>query len=225
MNHENCNSVSVTSEFWASLDVLSALPGLSVEVDEGSRRARVLVKLASRVGSCAYVAHARRGVTTTTLSAVLAELERVQRGGNRPLLLSPHLTPAVTKRLLAERIEFVDGAGNVFLDGPAAYVLVLGHKPGRTPSSGGFTVTDLKPIYALLSKPTLRRATQRDLSAVTGVSLGKISATLHQLETAGYSYRARTGRFSSMIPRSCWGAGSLGISSSYVPSWHRAAGV
>lgn len=192
MNHEDCYSVNVNPEFWASLDVLSALPGLSVEVDEGSGRARVLVKIASRVGSCAYVAHTRRGVTTT-LSAVLSELERVQRGDNRPLLLSPYLTPAVTKRLLAERVEFVDGAGNVFLDSPAAYVLVLGNKPNRTLRSDGFTVTDLKPIYALLSSPALRRATQRDLSAVTCVSLGKISATLGQMETAGYSYRARSG--------------------------------
>ena len=177
----------------ASLSVLEALPGLEV-ASESPEQTRASVTVSSRAGSCTYTAYARRGVTTTTLPAVLAELARDQQHVNRPpLLLSPYLTPAVTARLLTERVEFADGAGNVFLDSPAAYALVLGHKPSRTPRPDGFTATDLKLIYALLSNPALRRATQRDLGAATGVSLGKVSATLRQLEGAGHLYRTRSG--------------------------------
>lgn len=183
----------MNTEFQASLSVLRALPGLEV-ASEGPEQTRASVTISSRTGSCTYTVHTRRGVTTTTLPAVLAELERDRQYTSRPpLLLSPYLTPAVTERLLTERVEFADGTGNVFLDSPAAYVLVLGNKPDRTPRPDGFTATDLKLIYALLSNPALRRVTQRDLGAATGVSLGKVSATLHQLETARHSYRAKSG--------------------------------
>ncbi len=183
----------MNTEFQASLSVLEALPGLEV-ASESPERTRASITISSCAGNCTYAVHAKRGVTTTTLPAVLAELERDRQHVNRPpLLLSPYLTPAVTERLLAERVEFADGAGNVFLDSPAAYILVLGHKPSRTPRPDGFTATDLKLIYALLSSPALRRATQRDLGAATGVSLGKVSATLRQLETAGHLYRAKSG--------------------------------
>lgn len=175
------------------LGILKALPELEV-TSEHLERARALITISSRAGSCTYAAYARRGVTTTTLPAILSELERDRPSINRPpLLLSPYLTPAVTERLLTERVEFADGAGNAFLNSPATYVLVLGHKPDRTLRPDGFTVTGLKLIYALLSSPALRRVTQRDLAAAAGVSLGKVSATLRQLEAAGYLYRVKSG--------------------------------
>ena len=181
------------AELQAPLGVLKALPSLEV-TSENPERARAFLTVSSCAGSCVYAVHARRGVTTTTLPAVLAELGRDRPSVNRPpLLLSPYLTPAVTERLLAERVEFVDGAGNVFLDSPAAYVLVLGNKPDRTPRPNGLTAADLKLIYALLSRPALRRATQRELGAAAGVSLGKVSATLRQLEAAGHLYRVKSG--------------------------------
>lgn len=200
----------MNAERQASLDVLKALPGLEV-TSEYSGRERTLITVGSHAGRCTYAAYARRGVTTTTLPAVLAELERDRPSVNQPpLLLSPYLTPAVTQALLAERIEFADGAGNVFLDSPAAYVLVLGNKPDRTPRPNGLTAADLKLIYALLSRPALRRATQRELGAAAGVSLGKVSATLRQLEAAGHLYRVKSGALHLYEPAQLLGRWEFG---------------
>ena len=183
-------NLNMSYEFQASLDVLDTLPGLTVALEENG----VLVKLASRSGTCTYITDTRRGVTTSTLPAVMGQLERVrQQAKEPPLLLSPYLTPAVTEKLLAERIEFVDGAGNIFLDSPAAYVLVLGRKPGREPKTTGLTATDLKLLYALLSRPALRNTTYRDLSAKTGVSLGKVSEALVKLKAAEHIYEGKSG--------------------------------
>ena len=183
-------SVNMSYEFQASLDVLDALPGLTVTLEENG----ALVKLASRSGTCTYITDTRRGVTTSTLPAVIERLERVRQQAKRPsLLLSPYLTPAVTAKLLAERIEFVDGVGNIFLDSPAAYVLVLGYKPGREPRATSLTATDLKLLYALLSRPALRNTTYRDLSMKTGVSLGKVSEVLVKLKAAEHIYEGKSG--------------------------------
>ena len=185
--------MNVDSEFQASLDALRALPGLNV-TSETSQQGGVLVKLASRMGTCTYITDARRGVTTSTLPAVIEKLERTKKREQRqPLLLSLYLTPAVRERLRAERIEFVDGAGNIFLDSPAAYVLISGHKPEREPHTANLTATDLKLLYALLSRPALRSATYRDLSEKTGVSLGKVSDTLAKLKAAKYLYEGKSG--------------------------------
>ena len=185
---------------------LSTLPRLSTETGENAAR----VTVTSQTGSCVYMVHVRRGVTTTTLPAVLSELRRVQGDGDRPLLLSPYLTPAVTQALLAEHVEFADGAGNLFLDSPAAYVLVLGNKLDRTPRPSGLTAADLKLIYALLSRPALRRATQRELGAAAGVSLGKVSATLRQLEAAGHLYRVKSGALHLYEPAQLLGRWEFG---------------
>lgn len=192
--------MNMLSEFRAPLATLEAFPGLELTLGDlekaldDRQRVDATVTIRSRSGSCEYTVHAKRGVTTTTLPAVLATIERVQRQIERPpLLLSDYLTPAVTEKLLAEQVEFADGAGNVFLNSPAAYVLVLNKRPARKQSAGGFTATDLELIYALLSKPQLLKETYRDLRAATGVSLGKISATLNQLEAADYLFRGKSG--------------------------------
>ena len=183
-------NVNMSHEFQASLDVLDTLPGLTVTPEENG----ALVKLTSRSGTCTYITNTQRGVTTSTLPAVMGRLERVRQQAKKPpLLLSPYLTPAVIEKLLTERIEFIDGAGNIFLDSPAAYVLVLGRKPGREPKTTGLTATDLKLLYALLSRPALRNTTYRDLSIKTGVSLGKVSEALVKLKAAEHIYEGKSG--------------------------------
>jgi len=140
------------------------------------------------------VVEARSAVTTTVLPQVLAQLERLREAFDRaPLLLVPYLTPGVTRRLVDAGVEFADGAGNVYLDGNAAYVLVLDQKRQHEPSHTGLTAVALQLVYAFLVQHELLKATYRELSHKTGVSLGKISTTVRQLEDAGLMARGRSG--------------------------------
>lgn len=181
-----------------ALDVLRSLPGVTVHAESVPRdcvfHPDAFVTLRSGAGESRYVAEVRSAVTTTMLPQVLGQLERLREAFDRaPLLLAPYLTPGVTGRLVDEHVEFADRAGNVFLDGAAAYVLVLGQKRRREPSRTGFSVVALQLIYALLARQELLGATYRELSDKTGVSLGKISTTVHQLEDAGLVTPGRSG--------------------------------
>jgi len=178
--------------------VLQSLPGVTVRSESAPRHGGLhpdaLVSLKSGTGESRYVAEVRSAVTTTLLPHVLAQLERLREAFNRaPLLLAPYLTPGVTRRLVDERVEFADGVGNVFLDGEAAYVLVLDQKRQREPSRTGFSAVALQLIYALLAHQEFLKATYRELSDKAGVSLGKISTTVRQLEDAGLVTRGRSG--------------------------------
>lgn len=188
----------MTEELHTALQWLQSRPGLEIRVAEqvrlNHRVGDALVSITSGSGFSKYIAEHKRGVTTTTLPRVIAQLETMGRDANLPpLLLAPHLTPGVTKRLVEEHIDFADAAGNVFIDGPAAYILVLGQKPRTVQTDSGFTATDLQLIFALLARPELRDATYRELHSLTGVSLGKISSTVNQLESLGHLSRPPSG--------------------------------
>lgn len=204
-----CYCVNMQVDLGPMLEALRAMPYLDVSVEElevarGPIRADALISVRSPAGTSTYVAGVKRNVTTSTLPAIANQLGRYsQRFGRPPLLLAPYLTPGVTEQLVDKGIEFADGAGNIFLAGAAAYVLVLGKRPERRfgPGTGsGLTATGLKLIYALLVAPQLWRATYRDLREATGVSLGKISSTLRHLENAGYIVRSPSGTLNPIEP-------------------------
>ena len=193
-----CYGVNMKAGIDLSLETLRRHPGLeirAVETDPAhSGGADALVEITSSAGTSEYVAEYKRGVTTTTLPRVLAQLEALRHAVHLPpLLLAPYLTPAVASRLVEERTEFADAAGNVFLNGPAAYIQVSGQKRRSEPAESGFTATDLQLIFALLAQPELREATYRELSARTGASLGKISGTVRKLESLGHVARTQSG--------------------------------
>jgi len=204
-----CYGVNMNADIDDALETLRRLPELEVSVEQleparGPSRADAFIGIRSPAGTTSYVAESRRSITTSTLPAIANQLGRYGQQFDRPpLLLAPYLTPGVTEQLDAKGIEFADGAGNIYLAGPAAYVLVLGKQPERGSRSGpssGLTATGLKLVYALLVAPELWRATYRDLREVTGVSLGKISSTVRHLEDAGYLYRGPRGTLNPMEP-------------------------
>jgi hypothetical protein len=183
-----------------AVSALRNLPGLTVQVDErvvsDPSRHDATITVSTGAGVSKYFAEVKRGVTTTTLSAVLAQLERGRRSSSlTPLLISHRLSPAVSKELMKEGVEFVDGAGNVFLNSSAAYVVALGKTGGSEPRAAGLTAADLQLVFALLAKRELRRATYRTINRATGLSLGKISAALRKLESAGHVRRTKSGSF------------------------------
>lgn len=146
-----------------------------------------IVEIRSATGADRYAAEAVTGVTTTTLRAVRSRLGRVRaRTGLPPLLLTDYVTPAVAERLIDHGTVFVDGAGNVHLDGTAAYVVILGRPRSQKPRHSGFTPIGLELIFALLAEPRLLGAPVREASERTGISTGKVSALLNALVDQGY---------------------------------------
>lgn len=81
------------------------------------------------------------------------------------------------------------GVRRPLLDGPAAYVWIVGHRPATMPTRSGLTFTDLLLTFALLREPGLVARPLRDIAATTGVSLGKVCGTLGVLEDQRYVAR------------------------------------
>lgn len=138
-----------------------------------------------------YAAEVKRQVTPQTLGAVVAQLKERERATKKtPLLVTAHVTPPIADRLAAVDQQFVDAAGNAYLNAPGMLVLITGRKPERATvvdkPARTFTVASLKTLFALICKPTLAAAPYREIAAAADVALGALPAVLGGLQQAGH---------------------------------------
>ena len=138
-----------------------------------------------------YVVEARRAVAPATLGAVVAQMRHDAEAAKRPLLLvTDYVTPPMAEKLRTLEQQFVDGAGNAYLNGPGFLLYVTGRKveelqglprPGRA-----FTTAGLKVLFALICDADLAAAPYRTMAAAAGVALGAIPPVLRDLEHQRY---------------------------------------
>lgn len=140
-----------------------------------------------------YAVEARQQVTRAALGTI-------QPSRSAPtLLVAPHVTRAMAEHSKELGIEFVDAAGNMFLDLPAALIDVEGRRADRdsllSRADRIFQPSGLKLCFALLCAPALVEAPLRTLADEARVSLGSAHALLSGLQDAGYvEDRGRTRR-------------------------------
>jgi len=138
-----------------------------------------------------YVVEAKRAVAPATLGAVVAQLRDYKAVAKWPLLLvTEYVTPPMAEKLRTLDQQFVDGAGNAYLNGPGFLVYVIGRKaedmqgpprPGRT-----FTTVGLKVLYALICDAGLAAAPYRTIARAADVALGALPPVLRDLQHQRY---------------------------------------
>lgn len=156
-----------------------------------TRRADAWLRIGKGKESTDYLVEAKRTVTPGTLGAVVAQLRDLAAEGGKPaLLITDYLTPPVAEKLRAHEQQFVDAAGNAYLEGPGLLVYVTGRKPQdkrAAPKAGqAFTINGLKILFALICDPALAKAPHRTIAAAAGVALGAVPAVLADLQAAGH---------------------------------------
>jgi hypothetical protein len=187
-----CYSVNMRALIQDCLATLTRLPGLTVayetEVNQHREARRdAIVTIHTAAGTDHYAAEVKAHVTGQSLSPLLSHLTQLQAAtGARAMLLTTYAPPAVADALAERGIAYADAAGNVHLNGPAAYALIRGQRPERTATRSGLTPTDLHLVFALLRRTDLLRAPLRQVAQATGVSLGKVSTTMRTLSELGF---------------------------------------
>lgn len=140
-----------------------------------------------------YAVEVKRQVIPQTVGAVVAQLKRWGEAARQPLLLiTTYVTPPVADRLAEMNQQFVDAAGNAFLNAPGLYVLITGRKPEKDTVAErpgrAFTIAGLKILFALICNPELAAAPYREIAASADVALGTLPAVLAELQRAGHLY-------------------------------------
>jgi hypothetical protein len=114
------------------------------------------------------------------------------------LLITRKLTTEMADQLQKNGIQFIDDAGNAFIDRPPFYLFIKGNK---NPNTGvplvigrAFKQTGLRVLYALLCNPGLENETYRVIAGKTGVALGMVDWVMRELRELGFLTEMGTGR-------------------------------
>ncbi len=106
------------------------------------------------------------------------------------LLVTKYINPQLADELKQNGTEFIDTAGNTFINQPPLYVFIKGNKPGivikAPPPKRTFKPAGLKVIYGFLCNPGLENKTYREIAAETDVALGTVDWIMKELKELGF---------------------------------------
>jgi hypothetical protein len=134
-----------------------------------------------------YTAEVRRALQTDTLGAAQQQLERLAPPA---LLVTDYVTPALADELKARHIQFLDTAGNAYLEQGPLLVWVKGQKRATKPATQtagrAFQPTGLQVLFTLLCNPQAVNRPYRELAEMAGVAHGTVGYVVPDLQQLGY---------------------------------------
>jgi hypothetical protein len=134
---------------------------------------------------------------TIAVNATLA-LYRRQQDQTRCVMIIPQATADMAERLRDDDTQFMDTAGNCFINQPPLYLFIKGNKLQgvvKAPAVGrAFKQTGLRVLYALLCNPGLEDETYRAIATKIDVALGMVNWVLNELSELGYLVETGKGR-------------------------------
>lgn len=111
------------------------------------------------------------------------------------LLVTDYVTPPLADALRDQGIEFIDAAGNAYLNQPPLLVFVKGQRRTDaipTPERGrAFQATGLQVLFALLAHPELMDRPYREIAAAAGVAHGTVGWVMAELPGKGFVAEVR----------------------------------
>lgn len=108
------------------------------------------------------------------------------------MLVADYVNPNMAEKLRELDIEFIDTAGNAYINHPPLYIWVKSNKPDvqlKEPKVGGgraFDATGLKVVFGFLCDPDLVKAPYRKIAERTEVALGTVGQVVQALKAAGF---------------------------------------
>lgn len=123
------------------------------------------------------------------LGALAEQIKRLPLDG---ILVADYINLNMGKKLKGMGVQFIDTAGNAYINQPPVYILVTGNKQGHAltgPKEGmnrAFDTTGLKVIFGFLCNPLLVNATYREIAKFTDVALGTVGWVINGLKDVGF---------------------------------------
>jgi hypothetical protein len=134
-----------------------------------------------------YVFQVKNSVTRSALGTLSLAFGKEN---GRQLLVTDYVPPPLADELRRRHIQFIDAAGNAYLDRRGLMVFVAGRRNQRRHSSQktvrAFRGAGLKVGFVLLSIPELASAPQRTIASTARVALGSVAAVLDGLRELGF---------------------------------------
>lgn len=117
---------------------------------------------------------------------------RTQRAANAvPLVVTPHVSRSLGKKLRELSVCYLDHSGNAWLAAPGLRVLVSGQPPvASNQATRDLSGSDLRVLGLMLRDPAAGRDKLQDISRKAGVAVGAVAASHRRLQERGLLVRA-----------------------------------
>lgn len=135
-----------------------------------------------------YLVEAKQTLTGSRAEILLYRINTLQSQGLPVLLFTDYIHEKLAEDLRKNKVEFVDAAGNVFINRPSIYVYVIGRRRALAPErpTRAFQPTGLSLIFLLLKQPEAITWDYRKLASAAGISLGAVGWVLRDLRVLGF---------------------------------------
>ncbi|MHB1275482.1 MAG: type IV toxin-antitoxin system AbiEi family antitoxin [Candidatus Humimicrobiaceae bacterium] len=141
-----------------------------------------LVKFKYQKENLLYCVEIKTNINNTITTLLLYRKETLPY----PLLLiTKYVNNNQAEELKKNGIQFIDTAGNAYINYNPVYIFIKGNKPldmlFKNTTYRVFEPSGLKIIYALLINPNLVKETYRYIAEITNVALGTVGWTMNDL--------------------------------------------
>lgn len=114
------------------------------------------------------------------------------------LLVAPYVTPGVAQLCIDQGINFLDTAGNAYINHPERLIYIAG-QPVKNSIRDSLnnskkvwaTGSGLRIIFYLLTVPEFIHKNYRDIAEGSGTALGSVGKTMGELEASGHLVRGK----------------------------------
>ncbi|MBB5348057.1 hypothetical protein JWG42_17300 [Desulfoprunum benzoelyticum] len=125
----------------------------------------------------------------TRATETLAQIDN-DKAQSPVLIATRYVSPEAAARLHARGIQFIDTAGNAFINQPPLFIFVTGNRPKKAettvPAVRLFKGVGLKIAYLLLCRPDLIGRPYRELAEMAHVALGTVNGTMMDMIRKGF---------------------------------------
>lgn len=130
------------------------------------------------------VAVIKKWANHANIGAVISQVNHLARHG-QGLLIANYINQNMSKQLKDAGIQFLDAAGNAYINQWPVYIHVKGSKPEQPVLSAktgkAFQAAGMKVVFAILGDSELVNAPYREIADQTGVALGAVGGILNDL--------------------------------------------
>jgi len=132
----------------------------------------------------------KKWVQQANLGALIHQIQQLPGAG---LLAADYINPKMADKLRQQGVQFIDTAGNAFINQPPVYVYVTGNRqeerdfmPTQNGAKRAFEPKGLMVVYTFLLTPELVNAPYREIAEKAGVAVGTVGWVLNGLKAAGF---------------------------------------
>ena len=162
---------------------------LNVQVQDGNYDFDTIIRIRMHEMEFDFAAEVKNRVTPATLGLIVHQLRKLPRKG---LLVTRYVTPQLADRMREMDIQFIDTAGNAYINEPPLLIFIKGNravdKERMEHPIRAFQPTGLQVVFALLCNYNegLVNKPFRHIALQANAALGTVGWVMRDLKKMGY---------------------------------------